>query len=93
MVDIACGAHAGDMTNADARTVRRPLSRSGTLGLLNAGHVIDDIYQGAVPALTPFFVAARHWDYAAASGITVAATALSVFQPNFGLLTDQRPLV
>ncbi len=44
-----------------------------------------------MPALIPFFVAARHWDYAAASGITVAATALSsVAQPIFGMLTDRR---
>ena len=59
--------------------------------LLSAGHAVDDVYQGAVPALIPFFVAARHWDYAAASGITVAATVLSsVAQPLFGLLTDRR---
>jgi MFS transporter, FSR family, fosmidomycin resistance protein len=59
--------------------------------LLSLGHAVDDIYQGAVPALIPFFVAARHWDYAAASGITVAATALSsVAQPIFGMLTDRR---
>jgi FSR family fosmidomycin resistance protein-like MFS transporter len=33
----------------------------------------------------------RHWDYAAASGITVAATVLSsIVQPLFGLLTDYR---
>ena len=58
--------------------------------LLSAGHAVDDLYQGAVPALIPFFVAARHWDYAAASGITVAATVLSsVVQPLFGLLTDR----
>jgi len=58
--------------------------------LLSAGHTVDDLYQGAVPALIPFFVAARHWDYAAASGITVAATLLSsVVQPVFGVLTDR----
>lgn len=61
--------------------------------LLSAGHAVDDLYQGAVPALIPFFVAARHWDYAAASGITVAATLLSsVVQPIFGVLTDRRRL-
>jgi FSR family fosmidomycin resistance protein-like MFS transporter len=61
--------------------------------LLAAGHAVDDLYQGAVPALIPFFVAARHWDYAAASGITVAATLLSsVVQPAFGVLTDRKRL-
>jgi FSR family fosmidomycin resistance protein-like MFS transporter len=60
------------------------------VGLLSAGHAVDDLYQGAVPALIPFFVATRHWDYAAASGITVAATLLSsVVQPIFGILTDR----
>ncbi len=65
--------------------------KSPATWLLSAGHAVDDLYQGAVPALIPFFVAARHWDYAAASGITVAATVLSsVVQPLFGLLTDYR---
>lgn len=59
--------------------------------VFTAGHAVDDLYQGAVPALLPFFVAARHWDYAAASGITVAATVLSsVIQPVFGFLGDRR---
>jgi MFS transporter, FSR family, fosmidomycin resistance protein len=58
--------------------------------LLSVGHAVDDVYQGAVPALIPFFAAARHWDYLAASGITVAATMLSsVAQPVFGMLTDR----
>lgn len=70
---------------------RRPTNR--TVWLLSAGHSVDDLYQGAVPALIPFFVAARHWDYEAASGITVAATLLSsVVQPVFGVLTDRRRL-
>ncbi len=64
-----------------------------SIRLLSVGHAVDDIYQGAVPALIPFFVASRHWDYAAASGITVAATVLSsVVQPVFGVLTDRRRL-
>src|SRR6201996_3854281 len=58
-----------------SREERRPGGR--TMWLLSGGHAVDDLYQGSVPALIPFFVAARHWDYAAASGITVAATVLS----------------
>jgi FSR family fosmidomycin resistance protein-like MFS transporter len=69
----------------------RPSNR--LVWLLSSGHAVDDLYQGAVPALIPFFVAARHWDYEAASGITVAATLLSsVVQPLFGVLTDRRRL-
>jgi MFS transporter, FSR family, fosmidomycin resistance protein len=64
-----------------------------TAAVLVAGHVIDDLYQGAVPALVPFMVAERHYGYASAAGITLAATLLSsVVQPLFGLLTDRRPL-
>ncbi len=63
------------------------------VGLLATSHAIDDIYQGAVPALLPFFVAGRHYSYAAAAGLTFAATALSsVIQPVFGALTDRRDL-
>ena len=65
--------------------------KSMPMWLLGTGHAVDDIYQGAVPALIPFLVAARHWDYLAASGITLAATMLSsVLQPVFGMLTDRR---
>jgi FSR family fosmidomycin resistance protein-like MFS transporter len=63
------------------------------LGLLTASHVVDDLYQGAVPALLPFLVLERGYSYAAATGITLAATVLSsVVQPAFGVLADRRPL-
>lgn len=56
-------------------------------------HAIDDVYQGAVPALLTFLVASRHYSYTAATGITLAATFLSsVAQPVFGMLTDRRQL-
>ncbi|SEP14976.1 MFS transporter, FSR family, fosmidomycin resistance protein [Amycolatopsis saalfeldensis] len=61
--------------------------------VLVAGHAIDDLYQGAVPAIVPFLVAERHYGYLAAAGITLAATLLSsVVQPLFGVLTDKRPM-
>lgn len=73
-------------------TLQRRLRRA-TAVVLVAGHGIDDLYQGAVPALVPFLVADRHYGYLAASGITLAATLLSsVAQPLFGLVTDRRPL-
>src|SRR4051812_36253614 len=66
----------------------------GRLAVMTVGHVIDDVYQGAVPALLPFLVADRHYSYAAATGITLAATFLSsVVQPVFGVLTDRRRMV
>ncbi|MER7023876.1 MULTISPECIES: MFS transporter [Streptomyces] len=61
--------------------------------LLSLGHACVDVYQGAVAALVPFFVAERHYTYAAASGIVLAASLLSsVVQPLFGAVTDRRPL-
>jgi FSR family fosmidomycin resistance protein-like MFS transporter len=59
--------------------------------LLTTSHIVDDIYQGAVPAIIPFLVVAYHYNYLAVTGITLAATVVSsVVQPAFGLLTDRR---
>lgn len=59
---------------------------------MSAAHVVDDVYQGVVPALLPFFVLERHYSYAAVAGLTLAATVLSsVAQPFFGWWTDRRP--
>jgi FSR family fosmidomycin resistance protein-like MFS transporter len=65
------------------------VNRAG-IALLTVGHVVDDLYQGAVPALLPFLVAERHYTYAAASGLVLAANVLaSVAQPAFGAMTDR----
>jgi MFS transporter, FSR family, fosmidomycin resistance protein len=70
--------------------VKSPRAISWPAATLVAGHAIDDLYQGAVPALVTFLVAERHYGYVAASGIVLAATLLSsVVQPVFGLLTDR----
>ena len=61
------------------------------VALMSASHVADDLYQGVIPALLPFFVAERHYSYAAVAGLTLAATVLSsVAQPAFGWWTDRR---
>jgi FSR family fosmidomycin resistance protein-like MFS transporter len=63
------------------------------MGLLTASHVVDDLYQGAVPALLPFLVLDWGYSCVAVTGITLAARVLSsVVQPAFGALTDRRPL-
>ncbi|WP_406206106.1 MFS transporter [Streptomyces decoyicus] len=65
-------------------------STGKSLRLLSLGHACVDIYQGAVAALVPFFLAERAYSYAAASGIVLAASLLSsVAQPLFGALTDK----
>ncbi|MEU2564660.1 MFS transporter [Streptomyces longispororuber] len=57
---------------------------------MSLGHTCVDVYQGAVAALVPYFVAERAYGYAAASGIVLAASLLSsVVQPLFGALTDR----
>jgi MFS transporter, FSR family, fosmidomycin resistance protein len=71
-------------------SVLRPGSRP-ILALLAATHTVDDLYQGAVPALLPFLALERHYTYAGLTGITLAATFLSsAIQPAFGVLTDRR---
>ncbi|SCG44305.1 MFS transporter, FSR family, fosmidomycin resistance protein [Micromonospora echinaurantiaca] len=64
--------------------------RRTSITLLAIGHACVDIYQGAVAALVPLFVAERAYTYAAASGIVLSASLLSsVAQPAFGALTDR----
>lgn len=60
-------------------------------------HGATDFYTGAVVAMEPYLISERHYDYAAAAGITLAATSLSsVAQPVFGYLSDRfllRPFI
>ncbi|MGD3112421.1 MFS transporter [Streptomyces sp. YGL11-2] len=63
------------------------------LGLLTVTHGVNDMYQGAIPALLPFLQAGRGYSYTLITGITLAATGLSsLIQPLVGLLADRRPL-
>ena len=53
-------------------------------------HAVDDLYQGLVPSVVPYFVLDRHYGYVAASGLTLAATlGSSVPQPFFGVVADR----
>ncbi|MFI6873995.1 MFS transporter [Streptomyces sp. NPDC050400] len=66
------------------------MRRNASILVLAVGHACVDVYQGAVAALIPFFVAERDYSYAVASGIVLAASLLSsVAQPVFGALTDR----
>ncbi|UGY94510.1 MFS transporter [Streptomyces gobiensis] len=63
------------------------------LGLLTATHGVNDMYQGAIPAMLPFLQSERGYSYALIAGITLAATGLSsLVQPLVGLLADRRPM-
>jgi FSR family fosmidomycin resistance protein-like MFS transporter len=58
--------------------------------VLTAGHVGADVFQGAVPALVPFFVADRGWSYAAAGALVlIASLGSSLLQPLAGLVGDR----
>ncbi|MFF4773425.1 MFS transporter [Microtetraspora fusca] len=64
--------------------------KKAQLGFLTGTHVVNDMYQGSVPALLPFLMSDRGYSYAAVSGIALAATGLSsVVQPVFGAVTDR----
>jgi len=63
------------------------------IGLLAAAHLFDDVNQGVIPALLPFFIAERGFTIAAAAGLVFASNvASSVLQPLFGILADRRSL-
>lgn len=61
--------------------------------LLSLGHFCSDINQGALSAILPFLIAARHYDYATAGLLVMAANITgSVIQPLFGQLADKKNL-
>jgi FSR family fosmidomycin resistance protein-like MFS transporter len=69
--------------------VARGLDRRA-LGTLSAGHLATDFASGAVPALLPFVVAEFDLSYLEAGAVTLVwATASSVVQPLFGLVSDR----
>ena len=53
-------------------------------------HAVDDLYQGLVPSVVPYFVLDRHYGYVAASGLTLAAT-LGSSHPAAVLRRHRRP--
>lgn len=60
------------------------------LGLLSAGHLVNDLHQGALPALLPFLLLEHGLTYSTAAIIVFAFTGTStIIQPVFGLLSDR----
>ncbi len=61
------------------------------IALLAAAHLFDDVNQGVIPALIPFFIAERGFTIAAAAGLVFSSNITSsVLQPLFGFLADRR---
>ena len=63
------------------------------MALLAVSHTINDMNQGAIPALLPFLIAQRGLNYTAATGVVLAATIISaIVQPLLGFFADRRPM-
>ena len=72
------------------RSRAQPMNKRA-IALLSAGHLCDDVNQGVIPALIPFFIGERNFTIAAAAGLVFASNVTSsVLQPLFGLLADRR---
>jgi MFS transporter, FSR family, fosmidomycin resistance protein len=79
------------MTITQPRTGAGAPSAWRRMRLRALAHAVDDLYQGLVPSVVPYFVLDRHYGYVAASGLTLAATlGSSVPQPLFGVIADRR---
>jgi MFS transporter, FSR family, fosmidomycin resistance protein len=87
-----CKELARKMNSPKAATAR-PLEQVNykSVALLSAAHLCDDVNQGVLPAMLPFFIGTYHLTYAAAAGLVLAQTlSSSVVQPLFGLWADRR---
>jgi FSR family fosmidomycin resistance protein-like MFS transporter len=74
-----------DRIDTSPQTSENRVHNRAGVGLLTFSHVVNDLYQGAVPAIIPFLVAEYHYNYLAVTGITLAATFISsVAQPASG---------
>ena len=59
--------------------------------LLSSGHMVCDIYQGALPAILPFLKQHLGLTYAMTGAILIVANfASSILQPVFGMLSDKK---
>jgi len=59
--------------------------------LLSSGHMVVDIYQGALPAILPFLKDSLGLSYTLAGVILIVANiSSSVIQPIFGMLSDKK---
>lgn len=60
------------------------------LGLLSTGHLINDLHQGAIPALLPFLILTHGLSYSKAAMIIFAFTGTAtIIQPLIGYLADR----
>jgi MFS transporter, FSR family, fosmidomycin resistance protein len=85
------GGRLNRMTITPQRADAKAPSAWRRMRLWALAHAIDDLYQGLVPSVVPYFVLDRHYGYVAASGLTLAATlGSSIPQPVIGIIADRR---
>src|SRR5215470_4212086 len=83
----------GRMTTTQQRTGAAAPSAWRRMRLWTVSHAVDDLYQGLVPSVVPYFVLDRHYGYVAASGLTLAATLGSALpQLVAGFVVDRHPV-
>jgi len=59
--------------------------------LLSSGHLVTDLYQGALPVILPFLKAKLMLSYTATGVILLVGTLTSsVIQPLFGYISDRK---
>ncbi|MCU0583245.1 MAG: MFS transporter, partial [Syntrophales bacterium] len=59
--------------------------------LLSSGHLVTDLYQGALPVILPFLKAKLMLSYTATGTILLVGTLTSsIIQPLFGYLSDRK---
>ena len=59
--------------------------------LLSSGHLVTDIYQGALPVILPFLKAKLMLSYTATGAILLVGTLTSsIIQPLFGYISDRK---
>ena len=72
---------------------QRPQPSRAYSYLMMAGHICCDMNQATIPALLPFLITQRGIDYAAAAGLTFAASFLSsLVQPLLGMIADRKQM-
>src|SRR5262249_12873749 len=85
---------AATMTGATVMAADAPTSTNEpdfrAIIILSISHVLDDLNQGALPALLPYLMISHHLTYQAAAGLVLVTNLFSsLVQPFLGTLSDR----
>ena len=80
-------------TDPEATSSRPNTFNLKILLILSFGHLVTDIYQGALPAILPFLKAKLSFSYTMAGVVLMAANfTSSIVQPLFGHFSDKKEI-